>query len=230
MPGTERTSEAAAALSQVDYFAGLDPATLEVVGRAALRREFQADQIVLLEGEPCDGLYVIQEGWLKAVKLSPEGREQVLRFLGPGETFNVISVLRETPNPATVVALEPVTAWVVRREAMLQLLDDEPRLARMVIQNLAERILHLVGLVEDLSLRTVETRLARLLLEQASEGLVRRRKWATQAEMAARLGTVPDVLHRALRGLVEAGLIAVDRQQIRVLDREGLAAKAGAGE
>lgn len=230
MPGAERTSEAAAALSQVDYFAGLDPATLEVVGRAALRREFQADQIVLLEGEPCDGLYVIQEGWLKAVKLSPGGREQALRFLGPGETVNVISVLRETPNPATVVALEPTTAWLVRREAMLQLLDDEPGLARMVIQNLAERILHLVGLVEDLSLRTVETRLARLLLEQASEGLVRRRKWATQAEMAARLGTVPDVLHRALRGLVEAGLIAVDRQQIRVLDREGLAAKAGAGE
>jgi len=62
-------------------------------------------------------------------------------------------------------------------------------------------------------------------LEQAEGDVLHRRSWATQAEMAARLGTVPDVLSRALRGLVEAGLIQVQRHQIQILDRQGLAAQ-----
>ncbi|NLF74300.1 MAG: winged helix-turn-helix domain-containing protein, partial [Chloroflexi bacterium] len=85
----------------------------------------------------------------------------------------------------------------------------------------------LVQLVEDLSLRTVEERLARLLLEQAQTDNLPRQRWATQAEMAARLGTVPDVVNRALRALAQAGLIAVERHQIRILDRDGLKAKSG---
>jgi len=80
-------------------------------------------------------------------------------------------------------------------------------------------------LVADLSLHTVTARLARLLLEQAEGDVLHRHSWATQAEMAARLGTVPDVLSRALRGLVEAGLIQVQRHQIQILDRQGLAAQ-----
>jgi len=99
-------------------------------------------------------------------------------------------------------------------------------MARLILQNLAEHVLHLVSLVEDLSLRTVEARLARHLLERATEGTLSRRRWATQAEMAARLGTVLEVLNRALQRLVAEGLIEVERHQIRIVDREGLETKA----
>jgi CRP/FNR family transcriptional regulator len=91
-------------------------------------------------------------------------------------------------------------------------------------------VLNLLALVEDLSLRTVEERLVRMLLEQADEGILHRRRWATQTEMAARLGTVPDVLNRALRSLAEEGLIQVKRHQIQILDRQGLEAKVMPGE
>jgi CRP/FNR family transcriptional regulator len=87
-------------------------------------------------------------------------------------------------------------------------------------------VLYLVSLIEDLSLRTVEARLARHLLERASAGKLRRHRWATQAEMAARLGTVLEVLNRALQGLVAEGLIEVERHQIRIVDRGGLKARA----
>lgn len=72
---------------------------------------------------------------------------------------------------------------------------------------------------------TITERLAHLLLEQAEGDVVQRQRWATQANMAARLGTVPDVLSRALHGLVEEELIEVTRHQIRILDPHGLAAK-----
>ena len=69
-------------------------------------------------------------------------------------------------------------------------------------------------------------RLARLLLDEAEAGALVRPSWLTQAELAARLGTVPDVLSRALRALADAGHVQVDRRQIVVLDRDGLAERA----
>ncbi len=226
MSGESDLQRAVQILSQVPFFADLPPSLQTEVARRALRRVYQNGEAVFWEGDSCQGLYVVEEGWLKAVKLSPAGREQVLHFLGPGETFNALSVFTVTPNPATVIALEPSTVWLLEREMMLQLLDQYPKLARLVIQNLAQRLLHMLSLVEDISLRTVEARLARFLLEQAAGETINRRRWATQAEMAARLGTVPDVLNRALRKLADEGLIEVARHQIRILDAAGLERKA----
>jgi CRP/FNR family transcriptional regulator len=104
------------------------------------------------------------------------------------------------------------------------LLDSQPALARLVIGDLSRRVLHLISLVEDLSLRTVEARLARLLLEQSADGILSRQQWATQTEMAARLGTVPDVVSRTLRKLQERGLIQLNRTEIHILDRAALEA------
>ena len=221
-----KPSSAVEILSSIPYFARLDPPTLESISEAAIRRSYDAGQVVFLEGEPNSGLYAVQEGWLRAVKISPAGREQVMRFVGPGEMFNEIGVFAGGLNQVTVEALEASVVWIVPRETLLSLMDKHPSLCRLITQNLAERILHLISLVEDLSLRTVEERLARLLLEQSRGDVVSRRRWSTQAEMAARLGSVPDVINRALRGLVEVGLIQIERRQILILDREGLQAKA----
>ncbi|HSJ57623.1 MAG TPA: Crp/Fnr family transcriptional regulator [Anaerolineae bacterium] len=226
MANRNATSETVRALAAVPYLAELDVATLEAVARAAIWRTYQAGEMVFLEGEPCAGLYVVQEGWLKSVKTSSAGREQVVRVVGPGEAFNEVGVLADASNHATVIALEPCGLWIIRREALLALLEADRHLARVITQNMARRVLHLMALVEDLSLRTVEARLARLLLEEAQEATLHRRPWATQAEMAARLGTVPDVLNRALRKLSDEGLIHVERHQIQVVDQEGLETKA----
>lgn len=209
-------------LKTVSYFAKLDDAALASVERAAIRRDYDAEQVILIEGEPCAGLYIVESGWLKAVRIGLDGREQVLQTLQPGESFNAISVFTDAPNQATVAALEPSVVWMVRREVLLKLLEEHPSLARQVIHELAGKVQHLIRLVEDLSLRSVEARLARLLLEQTEGGSVQRRRWATQAEMASRLGTVPDVVNRALRKLSDGGLIHVERHQIQILDKDGL--------
>ena len=217
-------------LKAVSYFAKLDDAALASVERAAIRRDYDAEQVILIEGEPCAGLYIVESGWLKAVRIGLDGREQVLQTLKPGETFNAISVFTDAPNQATVAALEPSVVWMVRREVLLKLMEEHPSLARQVIQELAGKVQHLIRMVEDLSLRSVEARLARLLLEQAEGESVQRRRWATQAEMASRLGTVPDVVNRALRKLSDGGLIHVERHQIQILDKEGLKTVAQSAE
>lgn len=214
-------------LADVSYFKDLDKSMLQAIAQTAIQRSFTEEQVVFLEGEPCVGLYLVDSGWLKAVKVSPDGREQVVHFLGPGEVFNAISVFSDTTNPATVIALEPSNIYIIPQETMLRLLEDYPLLARHVIEDLSQRVLHLLNLVEDISLHTVESRLARYLLEYAQADALQRQRWTTQAEIAARLGTVPHVLNRALRSLVEANLIEVMRHQIRIVDREGLETRAG---
>jgi CRP/FNR family transcriptional regulator len=216
-------------LAAIPFLRGLDAEVLTSLARTALWRSFPAGAILFLEGEAAAGLYQVHSGWIKVVKMSPEGREQVLRFLGPGETFNEIGVFGNRPNPATAIALEPTGLWLIERTAIRRLLETHPVVAVQVLERMADRVIELVGLVADLSLRTVEARLARLLLEQSAGDVVARQRWATQTELAARLGTVPDVLSRAMRGLVEAGLIEVERQHIRILDRAGLELRAMVG-
>lgn len=213
-------------LTHVAYFAALESETLKVVARSARQRHYDTDQVVFTEGEAAAGLYLVESGWLKAVKLAPDGREQVLRFIGPGETFNATGVFIDKPTSATVIALEPAVVWVIQRNILHRLVDTYPSLARAVIQNLAERLRHLVALVEDLSLRTVKARLIRYLLDESDAETLNRSAWATQTELAARLGTVPDVLGRALRSLVDEQLIEVTRRQITILDRPRLTAMA----
>ncbi len=213
-------------LAAVPYMTEDDGDLIEAIAEQAVQRRYDSGQVVFLEGENNDALYVVQQGWLKAVKTSNDGREVVLHFIGPGEGFNTVSVFVEGANPATVIALEPVVLWMIPREAVLHLLDTHPRMARRIIQEMAEHIQRLVATVEDLSLRSIEARLARYLLEESADALMQRPRWATQAELANRLGTVPDVLHRALHNLVKADLIQVERHQIQILDRAGLEDRA----
>ncbi len=214
-------------LRTIPYFRGLDPAALDALAQTAIWRTYAAGAIIFLEGEASANLYFLTEGWIKVVKTSPEGREQVLRFLGPGETFNEVGVLAHRPNPATAIALEHSKLWLLPRDAVRSVLLDRPEAMLQVVENMADRLVEMVGLVTDLSLRSVEARLARWLLEWSDEsGVVSRRRWSTQSEMAARLGTVPDVLSRALRRLSEAGILHVERRQIRILDQARLKERA----
>jgi CRP/FNR family transcriptional regulator len=211
-----------AQLGRNPFFQGLGELALNDLAREAVWREHTPGEVVFLEGEAALGLYYLQFGWLKAVKSSPEGREQVLRFIGPGETFNEIGAFASRPNPATAIALEAAGVWLLRREAMLRLLRRQPDLAQRIIEGMADRVIDLANLVADLSLRPVTGRLARLLLDEADGDVLHRPRWHTQAELAARLGTVPDVVQRALRGLETEGAIEVHRHEIRIRNRAAL--------
>jgi len=156
---------------------------------------------------------------LKAVKYSTSGKEQILHFVKPGETFNEVGAFTALPNPATVVALVDVQAWSISRDAIQRQIQQDSAFAQLIIDVLAERLRHSVALIEDLSLRPVIGRLSRLLLGESDGNTFFRPSWYTQYELAARLGTVEDVVQRSLRQLEGNNLIEVNRQQIRIVNR-----------
>jgi CRP/FNR family cyclic AMP-dependent transcriptional regulator len=221
----EKLDKTVELLRSVPYFAHLHEDALKAVSQAAVRRHYGKDEVIFLEGDPCAGLHIVEAGRIRAFKVSRDGREQVVKVLGPGEFFNEVAVLDGGPNPVSAMAALESVLLIIGRNAMLDLLNRHPALAQGVIENLAARARHLVSLVEDLSLRTVSARLAKLLLTQAvgSDAAPRR---LTQQEMAAQLGTVREMVGRALRSFEEEGLIRFDRHRIMILDREGLENKA----
>jgi CRP/FNR family cyclic AMP-dependent transcriptional regulator len=222
---TNSPGEALGLLQSVPYFARLDPAVLEAASARAISRNYGRGAVIFLEGDPCAGLHLIEGGRVKLYKVSAEGREQTIKLLGPGEFFNEVAVFDGGPNPVSAMAALEATLWVIDCASMRDLVARFPALAAAVIENLAARSRHLLSLVEDLSLRTVSARLAKLLLSQGQDGGVTPRL-TSQQEMAAQLGTVREMVGRVLRTFEENGLIRMDRHRIVILDQEGLEREA----
>lgn len=213
-------------LQTFDFLRGLNNEALTRLAKASSWKVFLPNAVIFWEGEVESNLFYLQYGSLKVLRSSTDGREQVLKFIEAGEIFNEVGVLAKRPNPATAIALEESGIWLIPRHALEEILLAHPQTAMQVIENMADKIIELVSLAADLSLKTVEARFAKLLLEQAEGDVIERRRWTNQIELASRLGTVPDVLSRVIRELTKAGLIEMDKQSIRILDHAGLSARA----
>ncbi len=213
-------------LQTFEFLRGLDQDTLIRLAKGATWKVFAPNAVIFWEGDTESNLYYLQYGSLKVLKSSPDGREQVLRFIGEGEIFNEVGVLANRPNPATAIALEESGIWLLPRHALDEVILAHPQIALQIIENMADKIIGLVSLAADLSLKTVEARYAKLLLDQTEGDVIERHRWTNQTELASHLGTVPDVLSRVIRELTKAGLIEMDKQQIRILDRAGLEERA----
>jgi CRP/FNR family transcriptional regulator len=210
----------------VDHFGSLSDSAYNALADIAESCHFEAGKMIYLEGDEARLLFVIEEGWVKSIRTTREGREQALAFFQPGEMFGNIAALPGDVYPDTVTTLEPVAIWKFPVEKFAGLIAHHSDLALAVIRYMDSRVKYFVGLVEDLSLRNVESRLANTLLRHArlQDGklIVPRRPWTTFDEMAIRLGTVRDVLSRGLKTLEGEGLLKVEKHAIIILDREGL--------
>lgn len=215
MSGMVTTDE----LRSIALFASLDGPTLADTARRVRQCSFRPGQHIMLEGEPAPGLFMVLRGRVRLSRTAPDGREQVLAMVGPGEHFNPVPLFDGGPNPTTARAMSPVVCLLLPREDLLALIRRHPDLALAALSAMAGQLRELVTLVEDLAFRSVRARLARLLLAEAGEGAAE----LTHQELAERTGTVREIVGRALRRLSEEGLVRLERGRVIVLDPAGLA-------
>ncbi len=209
-------------LQGIPYFRTLDNAALSKVANRVITRQYQAGELIFLEGDNNTGLHLVVEGFCKVYRLSEEGREHILATLSPGDSCNEVPVIDNGPNPANLAAIDDSIVWIISSEILLELRRQFPQLNDVIIKNLAMRCRQLVQRVYNLSFLPVTGRLAAFLLQQSDEhNELSRRRW-TQDEIAAHLGTVREMVGRAFRELQQANLIAINRHRIEILDKEGL--------
>jgi CRP-like cAMP-binding protein len=214
-------------IRQVSMFADLSPEVCAALAGIGVVVRRPAGATLFLEGDPSAGLYIVVEGRVKIMRTSAAGREQVLHVFGPGQHFNHVPVFDGGPCPADAVAQTDVALALLPATALRDLAARNGPLAMALLTELSGRLRALVNLVDNLALHSVQGRLAGLLLAQAEaadRGEIPQP--LSQAEMAARLGTVREMIGRSLKTFESLGLVEIRRGSIAVIDREGLAMQA----
>ena len=206
-------------LSAHPYFRDLHRPEMLRIAQRAVKQRFASGQILALEGDPCRAVHFVIEGKVRVLKISPEGREQVLTTLGIGDPIHLVPALDGGPLPATTQALTESTTIFFSQSDFLGVLKEHPSVCRHILSDLARRLRQFGALAADLSLRTVSQRLAKMLVERA---LAEGRHRATQREMAAELGTVREVVARSLARFEGRGWVRVGRGVIEIVDVKAL--------
>lgn len=214
-------------------FSGLADEHLAEVAAIAARRAFAKGETLFGEGEAATGFYLLAAGTLKLCKVSPDGKEKVLHFVHPNETFAEAAFFGDGRYPAEARALEKGEALFFPRDAFMGLVERNPRFSLNLIVSLSLLLRRFARQIEELSFAEVPARLAAYLLELAErkstsfQGKTYLDLDMKKGELASRLGTVSETLSRSLRKLKEDGLIEVEGSRVVILDAERLQGMAG---
>ena len=228
------TTDKMTALRRTALFGGLDDASLGTLAAHAVERRYERDEVLFIAGDEARGLYVIVEGAVRAFRESLDGREQVIHVERAGATVAEVPVFDDGPFPSTVAAEEPTAVLFIDKRDVRRLCLEHPQIGLAALKVLAGRLRRCAELVEALSLREVGQRLARFLLAEARAkgtrdggGGLRLTLSHTNQQIAARVGTVREVVSRALARLQQDGLIIQEGRALIIPDEKRLAAFAG---
>lgn len=204
-------------LRSVPFLHDLPESTLVEVARRCVEKVHMRGDSIFLEGDPPKGLLVVREGAVKIYKTGDGGREQILEIEGPGRAVAELPLFDGRPYPASCAAVHDSVLLVVRPQDFRELLQKHPDLTQAVIASLAHRLRRMVMLVQELSLRDVRQRLMDLFAELAKDGGSFDLDLSHQ-ELAARIGTVREIVSRTLAKLVQEGVLRIDGKTVTLLE------------
>jgi len=193
---------------------------LEELGRQEKIKTIPKSMVVVVEGETAEALYIVQDGSLSVYVDDESGRVVELTRLGAGDYFGDLMLASEV-RTASVKTLTAARVRIIRRGEFELVLRRRPDLAMHVIQTLMRRVIALTDNVRGLALMDVYGRVARLLLDSATNcSGVQVINGMTQRAIADRIGASPSMVNRILKDLAGGGYIELRRGQIEL--RRGL--------
>ena len=210
----------AASLKAVSLFSGLSQEEIAALAAAAIVRTFPKNTIVVIEGDRSDSLYVILSGRVKVFVSDEQGKDLVLNIQGPGEYFGELA-LDEGPRSASVATMEPCKMAVIANDVLREFLASHPEAALQLIRGLIGRTRHMTESLKNLALLDVYGRVAKLLLELATEvdGRLVIELRLTQQEIADRVSASREMVSRILKDLSVGGYIANEGGKIVIQRR-----------
>lgn len=218
------------AIATAPLFRGLSIDQLGELERLFPGRRCVQGEIIFSEGEKAEGFYVLLSGKLKIYKLSPEGKEQILHIIEPGEPFAEVALFSETTFPAYAEAIRDSEVMFFPRKGFENLIRKDPAIVMNMFAILSQRLKYFTRLIEDLSLKEVPQRLASYLIfladrersNDVSLGI-------SKGQLASLLGTIPETLSRIMGKMAAQEIIEMQGRRIKITDRASLEVLA-AGE
>jgi len=212
------------AIDQAEFFRALPRERIERLKPLLMEKSFERKQIVYFEGNPADRLWVVRRGEVRLYKSSPNGHVTTLDVLGPGEIFGVISALHEDVYPASAETVLEGSAWWLKRETFLRLLDEDPRLTSEVLRIVLRRLHDAHDRLRSLAQDPAPRRVALALLHAAPRGEAQ----VTRRALAETAGTSVETAIRVVRRLEVAGIVSGEAGHVWILDEATLRKIAGA--
>lgn len=222
----------AALLGRAALFHGLAEEQLARLGMAAREKRFTKGELVFQKGDQPTALFFVATGQIKEACQSSSGEEKIIEMLGPNQTCGEAALFLDCPYPFFVAALKPTLMIQIERKAILDLFGSEPIFVKRMLCRISARLYALVVDIETYTVHSPLRRAVGYLLEQNFAGTPAAGATsvvtlpAPKAVIASRLGITPEALSRSLRDLIDAGLIEVHGQHVRILDRQRLKAFA----
>ncbi|MBK9127152.1 MAG: Crp/Fnr family transcriptional regulator [Phycisphaerales bacterium] len=218
---------AAAIIRKCGLLKGLSDRWVTTLARIARFRRYLPGEVLFREGDECPGLYIVASGLVRVYKTAPSGKDHVLHFADPGQTFAEVAVLGKFPCPAHAEAVEETACVLLPAHAFTRLLEEHHELCLQLLRAMGLWVRRLVGLLEDLVLRDATGRVARRLLDAAPADGREFTLPMLKKDLASHLNLTGETLSRTLRRLADAELIELlDGQRLRVLDATALEAVA----
>lgn len=214
-------------LRSCQLFTGLPPADLEQIAAVTVLKSLEKDEYLFHEGDPAIGFYIVQRGAVNVHRVNAAGKEQIIHVFRVGDSFAEVALASATGYPADARVLEPTQVLLVQKDGILALLKRQPELALRMLGSMSSHLRVLVGQLEDLTLKDVETRLANWLVKRCpnpqSENPVNIELKMTKRVLAAELGTVSETFSRTLAKFREQKLLVVKGRTVKVLSPKRLA-------
>lgn len=210
--------------TSIPYFASLSADAIQRIRQLAHQHTYQAGSMIFYEGSDCAGFHIVAEGLVRIYRISAEGRVHTLSLLGPIATFNEVAAVDGGKNPYNATAVTQSAVFTLSHKGLMELLATERDLLNNYVQSLAHVNREYIERLEDMTFRSIPSRLAKLFLHETTyaDQIAETPTRLTQEEIAAILGTTREVVGRALRGLLNAGLLRKKGRMVYIADRIGL--------
>jgi CRP/FNR family transcriptional regulator, cyclic AMP receptor protein len=194
---------------------------LKSLTHAGTTRRFAAGEVLWTAGAVVNHMLVIIDGQVRVVR-EAGGRQHVVHTEGPGGTLGEVPFYTGSTAPATAIAVVPTQCLILTRAAIESAIAADPSIAWTLLSRLARRVRTLVDRLDRLALQSTMARLSDFLLDRAdANGLVT--LGMTQSALAEELGTVREVVVRALRALRDRGIVSpAGPGRLRILDAHAL--------
>jgi CRP/FNR family cyclic AMP-dependent transcriptional regulator len=217
-------------LRNVPLFRDFDLAELAEVAQLVTTRRFAKHQTIFREGDPGQTFYLILGGSVAIVRIATDGRETILSILKERDFFGEMSIFDTSVRAASVRTLTDVEVGVIERDDFLALIDRSPRIGRLLVISLSDRLRAANKMIAATTSRDIRSRLASVLLnlmqnfgEPVSNG-VRISLRLTNQEMANMIGTTRETVNRTLNRFWDEHLIDMRTSHVVIVDPEKLRA------
>ncbi len=202
-------------IKTLDYFRSLSDSAFNDVKVLFREEHYAIGENIFIEGDKSKGIYFVAEGTIKVYKSSKDGKEQILKLIYEGDSFNDVTVFASDMNPASADAVTSVKLYLLSRKNMIDLIYKYPEVSLNIINSMTHKLIYLTNRIEDLSLRRTQGRIAKITL--LFEG-----KKISQKMIADIAGTAREVVSRTLKDFVSKNVIRIDKRSIVILDKQKL--------